>query len=167
MLLVGWLVVVVDSILLSFYLFHSLPHVPSTSTVLCLYLCFYGAVFASNSAFNSDISKWNTGAVKYMSSSKSFIIECCFFCLCQVMLFVCLLILLLTAFFFLFIYSIHCHTFHQPPLFCVCTSAFIVQCSSTIQPSIRTFQNGTRVPSPLCNTVSLSQSSVVSFVCVN
>jgi surface protein len=110
MLLVGWLVVVVDSILLSFYLFHSLPHVPSTSTVLCLYLCFYGAVFASNSAFNSDISKWNTGAVKYMSSSKSFIIECCFFCLCQVMLFVCLLILLLTAFFFLFISSIHCHT---------------------------------------------------------
>jgi surface protein len=111
MLLVGWLVVVVDSVLLSFYFFHSLPHVQSTSTVLCLYLCFYCAVFWSNSAFNSDISKWNTGAVTTMSSSKSFTIECCVFCLCQVMLLVgWLLLLLLTAFFFLFIYSIHCHT---------------------------------------------------------
>jgi hypothetical protein len=71
----------------------------------------------------------------------------------------------LTSFFFLFISSIHCHTSNQPPLFCVCTSAFIVQCSTPIQPSIRTFQNGTRGPSPLCLTVSLSQSSVVSFAC--
>ena len=49
---------------------------------------------------------------------------------------------------------------HQPPLFCVCTSAFIVQCSTTIQSSIQTFQNGTRGPSPLCNKVSLSLQSV-------
>ena len=35
-----------------------------------------------NSAFNSDISKWNTGAVTSMSQSKSFI-EWCFFCLWQ------------------------------------------------------------------------------------
>jgi surface protein len=111
MLFACWFVVVVDSVLLSFYLFHSLPHVQSTSTVLCLYLCFYCAVFASNSAFNSDISKWNTGAVTSMSYSKSFTIECCVFCLCQLMLSVCVcLLLLLTAFFFLFIYSIHCHT---------------------------------------------------------
>jgi hypothetical protein len=27
------------------------------------------------------------------------------------------------------------HTSNQPPLFCVCTSAFIVQCSNPIQPS--------------------------------
>jgi surface protein len=39
-----------------------------------------------------DISKWNTGAVINMNNSKSFTIECCVFCLCQVMLFVCWLV---------------------------------------------------------------------------
>jgi surface protein len=39
-------------------------------------------VFHSNSAFNSDISAWNTGAVTTMGSSKTFI-DWCFFCLWQ------------------------------------------------------------------------------------
>ena len=107
-------VVVVDSILLSFYLFHSLPHVQSTSTVLCLYLCFYCAVFQQFSLQFGHF-KMEHGGRHHYAYSKSFTIECCVFCLCQVMLFVVGLLLLLTAFFFLFIYSIHCHTSNQPP----------------------------------------------------
>jgi hypothetical protein len=46
-------------------------------------------LFYSMRSGNPDISKWNTGAVIHMQQSKSFTIECCVFCLCQVMLFVC------------------------------------------------------------------------------
>jgi hypothetical protein len=127
-------------------------------------------LFYNMNSGNPDISKWNTGAVTDMYASKSFTIKCCVFCLCQLMLLVCWFVGLFVSFdsilisFYLFNSLSHVH---QPTLFCVCTSAFIVQCSTGIQPAIRTFQNGTRGPSPIWLEVSLSQSSVVSFVCVN
>jgi surface protein len=162
-LLVGWL------LLTAFFFFLFIQFIttrPSTSTVLCLYLCFYCAVFQYSKGFNSDISKWNTENLQRTVESKSFTIECCVFCLCQVMLFVCLFVVVVDSvllFFYLFNSLPHVH---QPPLFCVCTSAFIVQCSMAIQPSIQTFQNGTWGASKIWLKVSLSQSSVVSFVCV-
>ena len=45
-------------------------------------------LFYNMNSGNPDISKWNTGAVTDMSQSKSFTIECCVVCLCQLMLFV-------------------------------------------------------------------------------
>ena len=49
-------------------------------------------LFYNMNSGNPDISKWNTGAVTNMDGSKSFTIECCVFCLCQLMLFVCLFV---------------------------------------------------------------------------
>jgi hypothetical protein len=46
-------------------------------------------LFFNMKSGNPDISKWNTGAVTTMKQSKSFTIKCCFFCLCQLMLFAC------------------------------------------------------------------------------
>ena len=123
-------------------------------------------LFYNMNSGNPDISKWNTGAVTTMYGSKSFTIECCVFCLCQVMLLVGWLVVVVDSILLSFYFFHSLPHVHQPPLFCVCTSACIVQCFSSIQPSIRTFQNGTRGPSPLWYAVSLSQSSVVSFVCV-
>ena len=45
-------------------------------------------LFSNMKSGNPDISKWNTGAVTTMYGSKSFTIECCVSCLCQLMLFV-------------------------------------------------------------------------------
>ena len=59
-------VVVVDTIF-----FYSIPRcLLPPLVVLPAFVC---AVFRSNSAFNSDISAWNTGAVTNMYASKSFI----------------------------------------------------------------------------------------------
>ena len=58
-------VVVVDTMLFYFFEFIA-PQLVVLPAVVCV-------VFQSNSAFNSDISAWNTGAVTSMSSSKSFI----------------------------------------------------------------------------------------------
>jgi hypothetical protein len=49
-------------------------------------------LFYNMNSGNPDISKWNTGAVTTMFGSKSFTIDCCVFCLCQVMLFACLFV---------------------------------------------------------------------------
>ena len=57
-------VIVVDTNI--FYLFAA----PLHFVVLPAFVC---VVFQSNSAFNSDISAWNTVAVTSMHSSKSFI----------------------------------------------------------------------------------------------
>jgi surface protein len=108
MLFVGWLVCVLLLTAFFFFFFYSfIATRPSTFTVLCLYLCFYCAVFQSNSAFNSDISKWNTGALIFVEKSKSFTIKCCVFCLCQLILFVRLLVVVVDSILILFIYSIH------------------------------------------------------------
>ena len=67
--IVSFLVVVVVDIL--FFLFieflAALP--PPPLIVLPVFVC---VVFHTNSAFNSDISAWNTGAVITMAYSKSF-----------------------------------------------------------------------------------------------
>ena len=60
-------VVVVDTMFLFIqFLASSSPHF----VVLPAFVC---VVFSSNSAFNSDISAWNTGAVMDMKYSESFI----------------------------------------------------------------------------------------------
>ena len=69
MAIVLFVVVVVDTMCFLFIEF-----VAASSLHLLFYLLlFVCVVFYENSAFNSDISKWNTGAVTSMNSSKSFI----------------------------------------------------------------------------------------------
>jgi hypothetical protein len=83
-------------------------------------------LFYNMNSGNPDISKWNTGAVADMLGSKSFTIECCVFCLCQVMLFVVWLVAVVDSVLLSFYFFHSLPHVHQPPLFCVCTSAFIV-----------------------------------------
>jgi surface protein len=107
---------------------------------------FVCVVFISNTAFNSDISKWNTGAVRNMNGSKflstdgSFVCGNCVVCCC----------------------SCWHHLFY---LFNSSYLLLFVQCSDPIQPSIRTFRHGTQGPWPLCLAVSLS-STVASFMAI-
>ena len=60
-------VVVVDTI----FFIYSIPRrlLPPLVVVLPAFVC---VVFQSNSAFNSNISAWNTGAVINMNNSESF-----------------------------------------------------------------------------------------------
>jgi surface protein len=72
--IVLFVVVIVDTNI--FYLF------AASSLHFVVLPAFVCVVFQSNSAFNSNISAWITGAVIDMSHSKSFI-DRCFFCLWQ------------------------------------------------------------------------------------
>jgi surface protein len=87
-------VVVVDTM---FFIF-SIPRclLPPLG-VLPAFVC---AVFQYASAFNSDISAWNTGAVIDMGYSKSFI-DRCFFCLWQLLLFVVVVVVVDNVFYLL------------------------------------------------------------------
>ena len=85
---------------------------------------FVCVVFQSASAFNSDISKWNTGAVASMLHSKS-LIECCFFCL---------LFLLLTPYFWLL-------TSSPPPPFTV-LFCLVFYSASTFNSDISAWNTG-------------------------
>jgi surface protein len=98
----------------------------SLCQLMCFYLCFYCAVFQFNSAFNSDISSWKTGAVTSMSTSKSFTIVCCLFILCQLILFVVVVVVVGSILIFFYLFNSLPHVQSTSTLFCVSTSAFIV-----------------------------------------
>ena len=81
-----------------------------------------------NSAFNSDISKWDTGAVTSMYNSKSFI-EWCFFLFVAIVLFVVVVVVVDTMFFYLLNSS--------PPPPSTCCSTCCCLCSVPIQFSLQ------------------------------
>ena len=88
-------IVVVDTM---FFLF--IEFLAASSLHFVVLPAFVCVVFALNSAFNSDISAWNTGAVINMGYSKSFI-DRCFFCLWQLLLFVVVVVVVDNVFYLL------------------------------------------------------------------